>query len=83
MKKEYDNRLDIVEQRNYKVISTDKYIIGKTLGKGAYADVKLVTDKITKIDYAMKIYKKKEKQHQKMVLLFFIPINDIISWLFL
>ena len=38
----------------------NKYILGKTLGKGAYADVKLVTDKITKIDYAMKIYKKKE-----------------------
>ena len=38
----------------------DKYIIGKTLGKGAYAIVKLVTDKKTKIDYAMKIYKKNE-----------------------
>ena len=38
----------------------DKYIIGKTLGKGAYAIVKLITDKKTKIDYAMKIYKKNE-----------------------
>jgi len=38
----------------------NKYTIGKTLGKGAYAIVKLVTDKITKIDYAMKIYKKNE-----------------------
>ena len=37
-----------------------KYNIGKTLGKGAYAIVKLVTDKMTKIDYAMKIYKKNE-----------------------
>ena len=37
-----------------------KYNIGKTLGKGAYAIVKLVTDKATKIDYAMKIYKKNE-----------------------
>ena len=37
-----------------------KYNIGKTLGKGAYAIVKLVTDKVTKIDYAMKIYKKSE-----------------------
>ena len=37
-----------------------KYNIGKTLGKGAYAIVKLVTDKVTKIDYAMKIYKKNE-----------------------
>ena len=38
----------------------NKYSIGKTLGKGAYAIVKLVTDKETKIDYAMKIYKKSE-----------------------
>ena len=38
----------------------NKYIIGKTLGKGAYAIVKLVTNKETKIDYAMKIYKKNE-----------------------
>ena len=37
-----------------------KYTLGKTLGKGAYALVKLVTDKVTKIDYAMKIYKKNE-----------------------
>ena len=37
-----------------------KYTLGKTLGKGAYATVKLVTDKETKIDYAMKIYKKSE-----------------------
>ena len=38
----------------------NKYIFGKTLGRGAYAIVKLVTDNKTKIDYAMKIYKKKE-----------------------
>ena len=38
----------------------NKYTIGKTLGKGAYAVVKLVTDKMTKINYAMKIYKKNE-----------------------
>ena len=37
-----------------------KYTIGKTLGKGSYAVVKLVTDKITGINYAMKIYKKNE-----------------------
>ena len=36
----------------------NKYTIGKTLGKGSYGIVKLVTDKETKIDYAMKIYKK-------------------------
>ncbi len=33
-----------------------KYIIGKEIGKGAYAIVKLVTDKFTKIKYAMKVY---------------------------
>ena len=35
-----------------------KYIIGKEIGKGAYAKVKLITDKYTKIKYAMKIYEK-------------------------
>ena len=33
-----------------------KYIIGKDIGKGAYAMVKLVTDKNNKNKYAMKIY---------------------------
>ena len=33
-----------------------KYSIGKEIGKGAYAIVKLVTDKFTKIKYAMKVY---------------------------
>ena len=35
-----------------------KYIIGKELGKGAYAKVILITDKYTKKKYAMKIYEK-------------------------
>ena len=35
-----------------------KYLIGKEIGKGAYAKVKLITDKYTKIKYAMKIYEK-------------------------
>ena len=35
-----------------------KYTIGKEIGKGAYAIVKLVTDKFTKIKYAMKVYDK-------------------------
>ena len=34
----------------------NKYLIGKDIGKGAYAIVKLVTDKITRNKYAMKIY---------------------------
>ena len=33
-----------------------KYSIGKEIGKGAYAIVKLVTEKLTKIKYAMKVY---------------------------
>ena len=36
----------------------NKYIIGKELGKGAYANVKLVIEKLTKKKYAMKIYDK-------------------------
>ena len=36
----------------------NKYIIGRELGKGAYANVKLVIDKLTKKKYAMKIYDK-------------------------
>ena len=37
-----------------------KYVIGKTLGKGSYAIVKLCTDKLTNENYAMKIYNKSE-----------------------
>ena len=37
-----------------------KYTIGKTLGKGSYATVKIVTDKLTNQNYAMKIYDKSE-----------------------
>ena len=36
----------------------EKYEIGKILGKGAYATVKLVTNKITNEKFAMKIYDK-------------------------
>ena len=36
------------------------YSIGKTIGNGSYAIVKIVTDKETNIKYAMKIYKKSE-----------------------
>ena len=37
-----------------------KYVIGKTLGKGSYAIVKICTDKLTNENYAMKIYNKSE-----------------------
>ncbi len=37
-----------------------KYDIGKILGKGAYANVKLVTNIITKENFAMKIYEKEK-----------------------
>ena len=37
-----------------------KYEIGESLGKGAYATVKLVTNKITKEKFAMKIYEKEK-----------------------
>ena len=36
----------------------NKYLIGRELGKGAYANVRLVIDKLTKKKYAMKIYDK-------------------------
>ena len=38
----------------------EKYEIGETLGKGAYAEVKLVTNKFTQKKYAMKIYDKEK-----------------------
>ena len=36
----------------------EKYNVGNILGKGAYATVKLITDKITNENFAMKIYEK-------------------------
>ena len=41
-------------------IEKEKYEIGKILGKGAYATVKMVTNKITNEKYAMKIYDKEK-----------------------
>ena len=41
-----------------------KYTIGKTLGKGSYAIVKLCTDKHSNENYAMKIYNKSELKDQ-------------------
>ena len=37
-----------------------KYEIGNQLGKGAYATVKLVTNKITQEKYAMKVYEREK-----------------------
>jgi len=51
------------ETNHEKVIKKDKlakYEIGDSLGKGAYATVKLVTNKLTKEKYAMKIYDKEK-----------------------
>ena len=44
----------------YKEDKLSKYNIGDIIGKGAYAVVKLVTNKYTKIRYAMKIYDKEK-----------------------
>ena len=43
-----------------KVDKLSKYEIGKVVGKGAYAIVKIVTNLLTKEKYAMKIYEKEK-----------------------
>ena len=48
-----ENSINLFLDSNDKL---SKYIIGKKKKKGAYAKVKLVTDKFTNIKYAMKIY---------------------------
>jgi len=57
-----DDLLDINEKNCVNSLSNQltKYNIGKTLGKGAYAIVKVVTNKITNENYAAKIYDKSE-----------------------
>ena len=54
--------LDINEQNLANNLNQQitKYVIGKTLGKGSYAIVKLCTDKLSKENYAVKIYNKSE-----------------------
>ena len=47
-------------QNKNKVDKLSKYEIGKTIGKGAYAIVKLATNIITKEQFAMKIYEKEK-----------------------
>ena len=54
---------DINQETNDKNIRKDKlskYEIGNQLGKGAYATVKLVTNKITQEKYAMKVYEREK-----------------------
>jgi serine/threonine protein kinase len=59
-----EDLLELNQSNKYDSLSNDltlpNYIIGKTLGKGAYAIVKIATHKITNEKYAAKIYKKSE-----------------------
>ena len=57
-----DDLLDINEKNAINNLSEQitKYDIGKTIGRGAYAMVKIVTDKTTNEKYAAKIYNKSE-----------------------
>ena len=57
-----DDLLELSQKQNDDTLSNDltNYVIGKTLGKGAYAIVKIVTNKKTNVKYAAKIYKKSE-----------------------
>mgnify|MGYP002624670620 CR=1 FL=1 len=52
---EYNNNINSLHNKKNKL---EKYKIGNILGKGAYATVKLVTNKLTNEKYAMKIYEK-------------------------
>ena len=67
-----DDLLDINEKNcaNSLSIQITKYTIGKTIGRGAYALVKIVIDKETNDKYAAKIYNKsdiKDKIRKKCV----------------
>ncbi len=50
----------VIDQKYIFSDKLSKYEIGNSLGKGAYAIVKIVTNKITKEKYAMKIYEKEK-----------------------
>ena len=61
--KNQNNTSNNKEINNDKINKKDKlskYEIGNSLGKGAYATVRLVTNKITQEKYAMKIYEKEK-----------------------
>ena len=67
-----DDLLDVNEKNGMNNLSDQisKYNIGKTIGRGAYATVKIVTDKITNVNYAAKIYNReniKDKIRKKCV----------------
>ena len=52
------NSNEITNDQNVKKDKISKYEIGDILGKGAYAIVKIVRNKITNMKFAMKIYEK-------------------------
>ena len=49
---------EFIINKNFKKDKLSKYEIGEVLGKGAYAIVKIVRNKITNMKFAMKIYEK-------------------------
>ena len=49
---------EFIIDKNFKKDKLSKYEIGEVLGKGAYAIVKIVRNKITNIKFAMKVYEK-------------------------
>jgi serine/threonine protein kinase len=49
---------ELIIDKNFKKDQLSKYEIGEVLGKGAYAIVKIVRNKITNIKFAMKVYEK-------------------------
>ena len=55
-----DNKKEIINDKSIKKDRLSKYEIGSSLGKGAYATVKLVTNKLTQEKFAMKIYEKEK-----------------------
>ena len=52
------NLNELIFDKNYKKDKLSKYEIGEVLGKGAYAIVKVVKNKITNMKFAMKVYEK-------------------------
>ena len=54
----YHNKIKTTILSKNKINKLEKYNIGKIIGKGAYAIVKLISNKLTNEKYAMKIYEK-------------------------
>ena len=54
----YNSNISTYYKSKYSENDLSNYEIGRTLGKGAYAIVKICTNKITKERYAVKIYEK-------------------------